>query len=489
MLVRPSSVTGSGVVAAGDRMTEPTYVSWTLERYQHALHNLARLRRAYLVVILLSWALVAIIYWFGSHWTASTNLWWYTSPDFWWIPVAWLLSVPSFLVAGWGYFVGTSTEPFAPLAPAHRKTSDVVFQVTTLGTEPDTVANTVASVQYWLGRHPEVSFRAHIWIVTEPKGYATNKAKFDTIGLTGARIVVVPADLVTPNRSTKKARALYYANQLRATVFPDQEHVWVYHHDDETALGEDAILGIEEFVRVHRDERSVGYGIILYDQNFSWRPAQVQELTRTTTDLAMLRFVGRTDNLTGMYHGSHYLVRGDVEDDFGWDTGVGTISDDLLFDVGAHYLGAKFYMLHGLAHEQAALTVWDQMKQRRRWIQEALGVYFGKKMPTARRFTAVYFYCLWFIAGATLPLMVLTLWFHIGTFLTAAFMGFIWASMLTSYHRSWTLHKAYVDRRWTNTAITRGIAGAIADSFAPWYAVFTRRPRHFIVVKKDVPHG
>jgi hypothetical protein len=485
--LRPEPTPARRAAAFGSE--PPTYRDWTWERYRQAVGGLLRLRSAYLLVIGLAWVLIALVFWYGYTWTANSSLWWTTSPGFWWVPIAWMASVPSFLIAGWGYFVGSPrTLLFLPVSPVTRKTSDVVFQVTTLGNAPNTVANTVASVNYWLGQHPEVSFRAHLWVVVEQNGYAAHRAAFDAME---ARILVVPSHYLTPNHTARKARAMFYATQMRRTVFSDLTKTWVYHHDDETALGEDVILGIEEFTRAYVGERAIGYGVILYDQNFSWRPAQIQELTRTSADLSNLTFLRYRTNMIGMYHGSHYLARADVEDDFGWDVGPGpgSMAEDLLFDIGIRQLGTTFHMLHGFAHEQAALTVPDQLKQRRRWVQSALSVYTGYRLPAARRFLSVYFFCLWFIGGATIPLMAFTLWFHIGTFVAATFMGFMWASMLTAYHRAWMLHRPYVETRWTASAITKGVVGALVDGFAPWYAVFSKQRKSFDVVRKDVVGG
>ena len=83
------------------------------------------------------------------------------------------------------------------------------------------------------------------------------------------------------------------------------------------------------------------------------------------------------------------------------------------------------------------------------------------------------------------PMMMVSLWFGVGSLVTASFVGFVWASMLTSYHRSWTLHKSYVTARWTYRGVFNGIIGSLVDGFAPWYALFTRPPNHFIVVQKD----
>jgi beta-1,4-mannosyltransferase len=470
----------------------PAYMDWTLDRYQQAVQKLLRLHRAYFVALVLATVIVASFYWTADYWTASTNIWWHTSPDYWWIPFAWMASVPMMIVAGWGYFTGLPrTLNFRPASPVSFKRSDVVFAITTLGTEPRTVLNTARSVLYWTGRHAELSYRTHVVVVVEEKGYLRNREVFDAMRDEKIEVHVVPPDLVTPNGSMRKARALWYGAQLRREKFLDLTKVWVYHHDDETALGEDAILGIEEFTRAYADERAIGYGVILYDQYFSWRPAQVQELTRTASDLSNLTFVGRHNNPMGMYHGSHYVVRADLEDDFGWDIGMGNngayISEDLMFDVGTRELGANFEPLHGFAHEMAPMSIGDQLRQRRRWIQEAFAVYARGLSPASRTVVASYNYGLWFIGGLTPVLLIASLYAGVGSLITASFVGFIWASMLSGYHRAWMLHKVYVDRTWTTTAVTKGLMGAVVDGFAPWFAVLSKKRKSFDIVSKDRP--
>ena len=472
-------------------VTEPNYEAWTMERYRNAVAGLLRLRNAYLIALIGVSVIGALLYWTAPYWTPGTGITWYTAGDFWWVPLVWTASVPVFIVAAWGYFTGLPrTLLFQPLAPAKRKTCDVVFAVTTLGTSPKTVSNTIASVFYWTKRHPEVAYRTQVWVVTEKKGYDLNKDDYEAMRSSGAQVYVVPPDLTTPNGSIQKTRALWYQTQLRREQFDDLKKVWVFHHDDETAIGEDTVLGIDEFVRIHADERAVGYGVILYDQHFSWRPAQVQELTRTNSDLSNLTFVSQPKNVMGMYHGSHYICRADLEDDWGWDVGTGPngryISEDLTFDVEVRALGGKVERLHGIVHEMAPLSISDQLNQRRRWCQEAWAVYYAGRAPLARTVVATYCYINWFFGGFSAGLLVFTLWVHIGTIFAATFVGFVWISMLSGYHRSWQLHKAYVDHRWTATAVTKGLLGALVDGIAPWYAILTKKRKSFDLVQKDL---
>lgn len=460
------------------------FTAWTLSRYERAVLRLCRLKAFYLGLLLIGTLVAAIL-------TYRATSFWQAAPIFAWIPLVWLISVPMFIVATWGFFKGIQPGEllFLQLPPdPNQPIMDVIFMLATLGTAPETVSNSMASVDHWTRQHPELSFRSHRWVVIEQRGYEANREPFDRMASSGVRLLVVPESFTTPNGTTKKARALYFATEQRRREFPDAPNTWVYHHDDETALGEDAILGIEEFVRMHRFQPVVGPGIIIYDQNFSWRSSQVQELTRTSNDINNLPFLSKQNNPSGNFHGSHYIVRSDVEDRIDWDMGPNQTAEDLYFDVLSRAAGVRYAFLRGFAHEQAPLNVRDQLRQRRRWIHGIFSVYrrYRDQIPEVRRFTISYGMALWIAASFSLPALIISLIFHVSVLLTSVLMGFIWVSMFENYHRSWVLHAEYVDKRWTPGAILSGIIGAFADSFAPWYAFATKPTKTFDVIRKDV---
>ena len=463
-------------------MTAP-YEAWTAVRYQQAVRRLVHLKVAYMFVLLFGTLIgAAVVYTTTSLWEGSLVLAW--------IPVVWLISVPMFAVTTFGYFYGFRLKNLllhVPWWPKEEKTSDVVFLLTTLGTAMATVENSMASVGHWTRRHPELSYLAHRWVVTEEAGVEAHADAFARLRAAGVRVLVVPKDWTTPKGTNKKARALLFASEERKRVFASSDKTWVYHQDDETALGEDAVLGIDEFIHVHANESCVGAGIILYDQNFTWRASQVQELSRTNNDLASLPFLSRQNNPTGNFHGSHYLARADIEDKISWDMGPNNTAEDLYFDILSRDAGAKYYFLRGFAHEQAPLTIRDQLKQRRRWIRGIFDVYQRYEIPAARRVMTSYGMAMWIAASFSLPAMVLGLFFHVAVLASAVLIGFIWVSLVSNYHRAWTLHKEYIDAKWNVGAVGRGMVGAIADSMAPWYAFTTKPKQVFEVIEKDVP--
>src|SRR5262249_38558796 len=217
---------------------------------------------------------------------------------------------------------------------------------------------------------PEVGYRAEVWATIEEYGYRPNRDRFDALANEGVHILVVPLGYVPPHGTTRKGRALQYAVEQRRRVKRALDQVWVYHQDDETAVGEDTVLGIDEFVRIHGHERALGLGIILYPQDADFRPSQIQEFGRTKDDLRTVYTITSPRNKMSGFHGSHYLARADVEDSTGWDVGPNMLSEDLIFENAVRRQhGHIFHILKGFAYEKAAFSIRDQLRQRRRWVQ------------------------------------------------------------------------------------------------------------------------
>lgn len=71
-------------------------------------------------------------------------------------------------------------------------------------------------------------------------------------------------------------------------------------------------------------------------------------------------------------HGSNMLVREDVEDSVGWDTGR-TLAEDQLFGFKVYEKYGNVFGWHGgLLQEQPPLTLRDHFRQRKRWIKGTL---------------------------------------------------------------------------------------------------------------------
>jgi hypothetical protein len=306
----------------------------------------------------------------------------------------------------------------------------------------------------------------------------------------GVQLVIVPANYRTPRGTTRKGRALQYAVEERRRLGEPLDTMWVYHQDDETAVGEDTVLGIGEFVTEHAEERALGLGIILYPQDADFRPSQIQEFGRSKDDLRTIYTITGPRNKMSGFHGSHFIVRGDVEDATGWDVGPNMLSEDLIFENAVRRQhGPIFRILKGFAYEKAAFTVRDQLRQRRRWVQGFSRAVRRERFSVGRRVVMAYSMCVWM--GAVVSLVaIISSWIFGFTPLVpyaGGLAGFVWVTMVAGYHEGYTLHREYVPRRSVSFAriVANGVAGALADALAPWYGLLSRRKQYFEVIQKD----
>jgi cellulose synthase/poly-beta-1,6-N-acetylglucosamine synthase-like glycosyltransferase len=365
----------------------------------------------------------------------------------------------------------------------------VIFQITAIGKNTRSLDASARSVLYWVRHTPKLAFRHRVWLVVEPEGYATAPNVYEALRADGAEIWVVPKEYSTPLGTHGKARALQYAVEQRQALRMSTPTAWVYHQDEETCVGQDTLLGISDFVREGR--ALVGSGIILYPIDWLGSPSHIQELTRSYDDLRVLDSMTMPDNPTLGFHGSHILVRADIEDSVGWDSVGYAPAEDLTFEirVRARY-GSVFGVLKGFAYEKGAFSLRDQLRQRRRWVH---GVLFAlarsHELNARRRLTLLYSMFTWFSALPSVILLVASVELHYGPMLvyTSIVTGFVWISMVTGYLEGFRLHSQYVRRTISIPRfVIHGIVGALVDVSAPWYALATR-PSLGDFIPKDRP--
>lgn len=365
----------------------------------------------------------------------------------------------------------------------------MVFQITAIGKNVRSLETSVRSVLYWLRHTPFLGYRSLLWVVVEPEGYATEPTLYDSLSGMGVGVWIVPRDYRTPLGTRGKARALQYASDLRGKFGLSTPDVWVYHQDEETCVGQDTLLGISDFIA--RAEKLVGAGIILYPIDWAPIPSHVQEFTRSYDDLRVIDSITMPGNPTAGFHGSHFVVRADVEDSVGWDVSGYSPAEDLTFEirVRARY-GPVFGVLKGFAYEKGAFTMPEQLRQRRRWVSGIL--YAIRRSPVLsrrRRLTIAYSAASWFSALPSVVVLLASAVLHYGSLLlfTSFFTGFIWVSMVTGYVEGARLNSAYLG---VSPGYFRlfclGIAGALVDVVAPWYALVTRTTAHDFVRKDPV---
>jgi beta-1,4-mannosyltransferase len=365
----------------------------------------------------------------------------------------------------------------------------VLFQVTAIGKNFRALEETARSLLYWVRNTPRLGFRYQLWLVLEPEGYASAPALYESLRGAGARVLVVPKEYSTPLGTLGKARALQFATEARRELGLAGPEVWVYHQDEETCVGQDTLTGISEFVR--ETPGLLGAGVILYPLDWGGTASHVQELSRSYDDFRVLDSMTRPGNPTAGFHGSHFLVRSDVEDAVGWDSHGYAPAEDLLFEIRmrARY-GSVFGILRGFAYEKGAFSLADQLRQRRRWVHGILHALLrSPEMPPRRRLTLAYSALSWFSALPSVAILVASVALHYGPILllTGVFTGFVWVSMVLAYLEGYRLHAAYIPR---STPVVRlclaGILGALVDVVAPWSALLSR-PSTRDFIPKDRP--
>jgi beta-1,4-mannosyltransferase len=365
----------------------------------------------------------------------------------------------------------------------------VIFQITAIGKNARALDASARSVLHWVRHTPSLAIRHRLWLVIEPEGYASAPAVYESLRASGAEIWIVPRDYTTPLGTRGKARALQFAVERRQELRLSNSSTWVYHQDEETCVGQDTLLGISDFIRDRRG--LVGAGIILYPIDWAGSPSHIQELTRSYDDFRVLDSMTMPGNPTLGFHGSHILVRADVEDSVGWDSQGYAPAEDLSFEirVRARY-GSVFGVLKGFAYEKGAFSLRDQLRQRRRWVH---GVMFAltrsPELGARRRVTLLYSLFAWFSALPSVFILVASIEWHYGPLLiyTGVFTGFIWVSMVTGYLEGFRLHSEYVHRAVSIPRfVLHGMVGALVDVCAPWYALVTR-PSMGDFISKDSP--
>jgi egghead protein (zeste-white 4 protein) len=365
----------------------------------------------------------------------------------------------------------------------------VIFQVTAIGKNPNALEATVRSVLYWVRETPRLTYRYVVWLVIEPDGYATAPDVYEALRREGVRLLVVPQGYRTPLGTTGKGRALQYASEERIRLGLSDPFVWVYHQDEETCVGQDTLLGIAEFVT--KTDAFLGTGVIIYPLDWNGSPSHIQELTRSFDDWRVLDSMVHPGNPTAGFHGSHFLVRADVEDSVGWDSRGYAPAEDLLFEIRLRReFGDVTRILKGFAYEKGAFTLADQLKQRRRWVHGVLyAIRRAPGIPRGRRFTLAYSALSWFSALPSVAVLVASAVLRYGPMLivTGVFTGFIWTSMILAYVEGYKLHAAYVAHRMSILRmVLAGILGALVDVTAPWYALATQ-PSLGDFIPKDRP--
>ncbi len=414
--------------------------------------------------------------------------------------LSWLVPIPIFMIQAASTHVALTPDLVIDAEKLYLKGEEIankriIYQITTRGENLETLQRSFDSATYWIGRVKEergLAFRSEVWIVTEEDRYEAERGFFDALEADGAFLVVVPAGYETPNHSGFKARALHYACEVRVERGIDTKNDWVYHQDTETIVGEDTVLGNLDFAAEPGEDRLIGAGIILYPLGWRDRYNSVEETTRSVGDIGALGQMKLWGAVPFGYHGSHLIVRADVENDLGWDYGK-VRSEDLIFSLKLRErFGGVTRGLKGFAYEKPPFTLGDQLKQRRRWILGSVEVLGRRDIPSRYKLPLVYSLGSWLSALPSIAVSILGLLYasggilpYIGGFVT----GFMWFMIVSAYMVGLELHEPYIESagKYRGLKLFAGAAlGMLFDAVAPWYALL-RRTNSYEEIRKDDP--
>ncbi len=379
-----------------------------------------------------------------------------------------------------------------------RERYKVIFQIVTRGFEIDAVERGVRSVMFWAPRYLK-SFE--VWIVTEEDIPESSRAKLrqlEEVYGEKIRVLFVPKNFETSRGTKYKARALCYALEVRKRLGYVDDRTWVYLMDEESVVGEDTVVSIVEFIeRSYRDGKMAAQGMVVYS-NF-WGKNILTSLfdsVRPLQDLTLMRFQYERGRPIFAVHGSHMLIRSDLEAEIGWDFGP-VMAEDLIFGlVSSSRVGRVWGWLRGKLYEQSPFTLTDFIKQRRRWVWGIIDVLKHEDVSRKDKTLVGLNYLLWLggLPAAIVSVLNLVVPTPLPSLAMIPFLGLLMAVWLYIYWEGCKINLWHlsIDRRIKKmlqfAALIFAPLAGIIESVAVWYGIvtypFMRRKLGFELVKK-----
>lgn len=458
-------------------ISETPASGYTVERYNKNLERqIAQKNKRLLLLVLLSASLTLVFQGGPIIDNQLDRLVHYTK-------VCWVISVPYFIIQYVsGYTLLDQSMLLDSTVSQDKLTgSSIIFTILTLGKNLQTLHDTVSSTNYWIKKVKKdhgVVFSSQVWVVTEEDSHTDNEDSYRKLEEEGARIVVVPRTYKTLNKTMYKARALQYTNEYRVKNGFSSHKTWVYHQDEETMVGEDTVLGILDFIS-SSCEALMGSGIILYPQNWTKTYLSIQETTRSSNDIGLIGQIKSLGYSLMGYHGSHFIIRADIENKVGWDFGLSR-SEDLVFSIKVKMmLGSVMKPLKGFAYEKPPFTFGDQQKQRKRWIRGAIEVLARDDINLASKLLIFYGLLSWLSALLSILSAIFNLYLSTGGLIrNGGFLaGFIWFMIYYSYLSGFEMHRPYIGplAKPGMSSLLRllpeFVYALISDAIGPWNAL------------------
>lgn len=279
------------------------------------------------------------------------------------------------------------------------------------------------------------------------------------------RLVIVPKDFVPTNGTKYKARANHYCVILRTDEGESLDDVFVYHMDDDTAVGRDTIASIAEFIANDRKTLHVAQGMLSYPReltpnHFCW----LADAVRPADDLSRFHFFTQVLHrpLAG-FHGEHLLIRASIEAEIGWDFGPAVKVEDAYFALTflERYPNHSAF-LNSACYGASPATVRDLIKQRRRWAAGLFGMAFDRRFSLKSKGPLLYAMGNWGFGIFQHAGLVLFVAYLLGTLSTSPITQEV--SVVWAFNLSYILW-LYVEGLRVNLAVSRDSKSFVGNAF------------------------
>lgn len=242
-------------------------------------------------------------------------------------------------------------------------------------------------------------------------------------------VIAVPVSYEPSGGAKYKARALHYALSHTSATWED----WVVHLDEETHFTEDTVRAICRFILQQRADVAagkqrfprIGQGVILYGRRkiVNWITTLADSI-RVGDDYGRFRLQYEHGKAGFGIHGSFIVINQGVETRVGFDHGpAASITEDAYFALMAQHLGVEFGFIHAYMDEKSPFTLFDFVRQRRRWFGGLWLCALERKLPLSERLPLLTFMVLWSVSWLCILLVYINLLYPTGTPVWLAIVG------------------------------------------------------------------
>lgn len=433
----PSNPPETNVVTRPD-VGRPTELVADIEERQL---RVARFKPRILLLPAIFLVAITATLWISEIRTGALNLY---------LSVAWSLYAPLAIIGILGAF---RTRRLEVARSDARVGNLVVFVIPTIarGGNMPALRRTVASILCFAPRNL-TNFRVDVIADEGAEGIEELRDLYGDEH--DVRVVVVPDDYTTPNRTKYKARANHYALTRRDAAGESRPDVFVYHLDDDTSVSSDTIASIAQFIAEDDGSYDLAQGALAFPHDLSSSRFTVHaDAIRPADDFTRFQFftgwIGRP--LIGL-HGEHLLIRASAESEIGWDFGE-TKVEDAKFALFFTQSGRRSAFLPGFSYGASPTGLSDFIKQRRRWAGGLIGLAFDGDIAARYRAALAYAALNWAFGPFQHLFVVLTVALALGVVNTSP--AAIWILFIWTFNLSYILWQ-YVEGLRVNLMATQG---------------------------------